>query len=293
MSLAATDGQGNVFHPFDGHGQPVAEDVNGMLIRAARWFVDQTKCDGFRLDDAKGVPSYFYGDQGYSDTNKDTSTAGYAGNIQAQYNIAHGYSSWTNLRATLFDDQLPRNNAMIWGEALGQPTNCTVTCLQNYVDAGMRIDDNEFYSQMFQAVCGGCNGLWGLDQPGAYAFDGMDTSFIHVGTHDYNDISIFDRTSAHALILTRAGLPSVYTDGYNSETNVQSDGKYFPAIGNNAFLGQFGDTHLPNLAYINQLFARGSQIPEVERPKRTWPTSARTTARIPTCRPRTPRSCSS
>jgi hypothetical protein len=259
----AIDGQGNHVHPFDGMGQPVIEDVNAMLIRAVRWFLDQSKCDGFRLDDVKGVPSYFFGDQGYSDTNKDTSTAGYCGAIQEQFNITHGYSSWNNLRASLFNDQLPRDNAMLWGEALGSPTNCTVTCEQNYVDAGMRIDDNEFYSRMFQAVCGGCSGgLWGLDQPGAYSFDGVDTGLIHAGVQDYNAISIYDRTSANALLLTRAGLPSVYTDGYNESTANPP----FPAIGDNKFLGQFPTNsppaYLPNLCYINQLFARGNQNPK-------------------------------
>jgi hypothetical protein len=263
----ATDGQGNPVHPFDGMGQPVVEDVNALMIRAVRWFMDQSHCDGFRLDDAKGVPSYFFGDQGYTDSTKDTSTAGYAGGIQEQFNITHGFSSWSNLRASLFNTDAVRDNAMLWGEALGQPTNCTVTCEQNYVDAGMRIDDNQFYSQMFNAVCGGCSGgLWGLDQPGAYAFDGTGTSLSHAGTHDYNDISVYDRTSAYALLLTRAGLPSVYTDGYNSETNVQSDGKYFPAIGDNKFLGQYltnsPAAYLPNLCYINQLFSRGNQNPK-------------------------------
>jgi hypothetical protein len=265
--IAATDGQGNVFHPFDGTGQPAIENVNAMLIRAVRWFMDQSRCDGFRLDDVKGVPSYFFGDQGYSDSTKDTSTAGYAGNIQAQFNITHGFSSWGNLRASLFNTDAVRNNAMLWGEALGQPQDCTVSCEQNYVDAGMRIDDNQFYSRMFQAVCGGCSGgLWGLDQPGAYAFDGTGTSLSHAGTHDYNDISIYDRTSAYALLLTRAGLPSVYTDGYNSETNVQSNGKYFPSVGNNKFLGQYltnsPAAYLPNLCYINELFSRGNQNPK-------------------------------
>lgn len=257
----ATNGQGNAVHPFTGSGQPVSEDVNAMLIRAARWFLDQSKCDGFRLDDVKGVPSYFFGEQFAG--NKDILNNGYCGGIQEQFNITHGYSDWGNHRDSLFNTEAVRDDAMIFGEDLGQPNPCTFACQQGYVDAGMRVDDNEFYSRMFQAVCGGCtggNGLWGLDQPGAYSFGGVGTSLIHVGTHDYNDISVFDRTSAHALLLTRVGLPSVYTDGYNEEQTIQSDGKYFPSIGNNAFLGQFGDNHLPNLLYINQLFGRGDQV---------------------------------
>jgi glycosidase len=256
----AINGQGNAVHPFDGNGQPVPEDVNAMLIRAARWFLDQTKCDGFRLDDVKGAPGYFFGEQ-YA-TNKDIVNSGYCGNIQEQFNITHGYSDWSNHRDTLFNTEAARNDAMIFGEDLGQPNPCQFTCQQGYVDAGMRLDDNEFYSQMFQAVCGGCSGLWGLDQPGAYSFGGVGTSLIHVGTHDYNDIPLADRTSAHALLLTRAGLPSVYTDGYNMEQYTQPNGKYFPARGDNAFLGEFGDQHLPNLLSINQLFARGDQIPK-------------------------------
>jgi glycosidase len=257
---AFTDGQGSTIYPFSGNGQPVVEDVNSMLIRAVRWFLDQTKCDGFRLDAVKHVPSYFFGQQSGAD--KDKSTAGYCGAIQAQFNISRGFNSWNNLRASLFDTDAPRANAMIWGEDLGQPNPCQFTCQQGYVDAGMRLDDNEFYSQMWNAVCGGCSGLWGLDQPGAYAFGGDGTSLIHVGTHDYNDLSVFDRTSAHALLLTRKGLPSVYTDGYNMEQFQQPNGKYFPARGDNAFLGQFGDQHLPNLLYIHELFARGDQIPK-------------------------------
>jgi hypothetical protein len=258
----ATNGQGAAVHPFTGNGQPVSEDVNSMLFRAVRWFLDQTKCDGFRLDAVKSVPSYYFGQQSGA---KDPSNAGYCGQIQEQFNITHGYSDWSNHRDSLFNDPAPRDDAMVWGEDLGQPLNCTVTCQQGYVDAGMRIDDNQFYSRMFQAVCGGCtgaNGLWGLDQPGAYSFGGVGTSLMHVGSHDYNDISVFDRTSAHATLLTRAGLPSVYTDGYNQEQTIQPNGKYFPAIGNNAFLGQFGDSHLPNLLYINQLFGRGDQVPK-------------------------------
>ncbi|HIE11385.1 MAG TPA: hypothetical protein EYP62_07200, partial [Kiritimatiellae bacterium] len=39
------------------------EDVNAYLIRAARWLMDYTKCDGLRLDAVKHVPDYFFGQQ--------------------------------------------------------------------------------------------------------------------------------------------------------------------------------------------------------------------------------------
>lgn len=37
-------------------GDPVEEDVNSMLIRALRWFIDEAHPDGFRLDAVKHVP---------------------------------------------------------------------------------------------------------------------------------------------------------------------------------------------------------------------------------------------
>src|SRR5439155_16480733 len=50
----------NVYN-FGANGTPVSEDVNSMLYRAVRWFIDQSKCDGFRLDAVKAVPDYFDG----------------------------------------------------------------------------------------------------------------------------------------------------------------------------------------------------------------------------------------
>ena len=42
------------WRPFNGtQGDPVVEDLNAYLIRAAMWTVNETKCDGFRLDAVK------------------------------------------------------------------------------------------------------------------------------------------------------------------------------------------------------------------------------------------------
>jgi glycosidase len=60
-----------------------------MLIRSIRWEIDQTHCDGFRLDAVKHVPSYFFGQQS---GNKDPSSSGYLGRAQAQFNLTHGYT---------------------------------------------------------------------------------------------------------------------------------------------------------------------------------------------------------
>lgn len=46
--------EGSFWRPFNGtNGTPVSEDVNSYLIRAVLYELDQTKCDGFRLDAVK------------------------------------------------------------------------------------------------------------------------------------------------------------------------------------------------------------------------------------------------
>ena len=81
-------------------GDPVSEDVNAMLIRSIRWTSIRPRCDGFRLDAVKHVPSYFFGQQ--SGANKDPSSAGFLGRTQAQFNLTHGYTDWSNHRNTAF-----------------------------------------------------------------------------------------------------------------------------------------------------------------------------------------------
>lgn len=243
-------------------GNPSSEDVNSFLFRAVRWFMDQTYADGFRLDAVKHVPYYYFGQ--VSGADKDKSNAGYCGQIQEQFNITRGYSDWSNHRETIFIDQAARDDAMLFGEHLGDPQGgCDLTCTYHYLDAGMRIDNNGFYGALFTATTGaGWGNLTGMDQPGYGSYGGVGGGLITSGSHDFNGIPGPDRTSAHALQLTRAGLPTIYTDGYNEEKYPDANNKFFPQHGDNAFVGQFGDKHLPNLLYIHQLFARGDQIPK-------------------------------
>ncbi|MBI9020342.1 MAG: hypothetical protein JEZ10_03700 [Verrucomicrobia bacterium] len=233
-------------------GNPVSEDVNSLLFRAVRWFVDKAHVDGFRLDAVKHVPYYFFGKV---DEPKGSSNWGYNGQIQEQFNVTHGYTDWSNHRDSLFNTDQGRDDAMLFGEHLGNPPP-----QGPYVDSGMRMADNDLLNGLPGAVAG-WGSLAGNDQPGIYTY-GVNESVMFTGSHDFNFMSIYDRPSAHALLLTRAGLPIIYTDGYNETQYPDSAGKFFPQHGDNPFLGQYGDNHLLNLLYINQLFGRGYQIPK-------------------------------
>ena len=225
------------------------EDVNAYLIRAARWLIDYTKCDGLRLDAVKHVPDYFFGQQ-YG-TNKDSSSAGYCGQIQEQFNLTHGYSDWDNHRDSVFNSEQARDDALVFGEHLGEPPSYS-----GYIDAGMRLVDNTLHGHLNGVLGNPWAGLWGLDSPGANSFG--DCGVTYVKSHDDDYASCPELQ--FAFTLTRKGLPCVYTDGnHQSETLAQSGGA-FPRHANTAFLGQFGDNRIPNLVYIHNHFARGDQV---------------------------------
>ncbi|NCC51147.1 MAG: hypothetical protein EOM20_08025 [Spartobacteria bacterium] len=224
-------------------GNPYAEDVNSMLYRAVRWFVDRVKPDGFRLDAVKHVPAYFFGKM---DDPKNDSDWGYGGQIQVQFNMSRGYSDWNNHRDTVFNNVQARDDALLYGEHLGDPP-----WKMYYVDAGMRIANDDYLN----AVKGNIgNDLGGMDNPG-YGIISPGQSMLYVMSHDNNYLWGGDRKQAHAQMLPREGIPIVYTDGYN-----QSGGPdWFPKPAEVPFLGQFDSDWMLNLLDINRHFGWGYQ----------------------------------
>jgi len=224
-------------------GNPVAEDVNGMLFRAIRWFTDKAHVDGYRLDAVKHVPSYFFGKM---DSPKDDSNWGYGGQVQEQFNISRGFSDWGNHRDTVFNNEQPRDDALLYGEHLGDPP-----WKMHYVDAGMRIANDDFLNAVKGSI--GAN-LGGMDDP-SYAVINPNQSMHYVMSHDNNYLWGGDREQAHAVLLEREGLPIVYTDGYNQSGSPD----WFPKPAEIPFLGGFGQSYILNLLDINRHFAWGYQ----------------------------------
>jgi hypothetical protein len=224
------------------------EDVGAYLIRAARWLMDRTKADGLRLDAVKHVPDYFFGMQ--SGANKNESDAGYCGGIQKQFHKTRGFTD-TNLRDSVFDIELPRDDAMVFGEHLGSPPGYS-----GYWDAGMRLVDNDLRSKLNGVLGNPSATLSGLDSSGGGGF-AASLGVMHATSHDSDYAA--QRQLQHAMYYTRAGLGLVYSDG-NTHSQVLGDsGGAFPRNANTAYLGQSGDSRLPNLAKINGDFARGFQ----------------------------------
>lgn len=226
------------------------EYVQDYLSRAARWEIDRTHADGLRLDAVKHIRDDFFGAEYGSD--KNSSSYGYLGQVSQQFKLTRGFSD-TNYRDTTFNTELPRDDAMYFGEHLGG------TPQQPYIDAGMRLLDNALTSTLNGVL--GTGSLSGLDVDGGGGLAGG--SGVSVGYAQSADNGYAaKRQLQHAFLLARAGLPVIYTDGYHLAGTLGQIGKPFPANAYTNYLGQFGDGRLPNLLYIHNQFARGSQIPK-------------------------------
>jgi glycosidase len=222
------------------------EDINALQIRSLRYLIDQTACDGLRLDAVKHVPGYFFGQQ--SGAGRDESFAGYAGQAQLQFDLTHGFTD-SNQRNSNFDAERARNDALIFGEHLGEPPG-----FGEYIDAGMRLLDNPLRNHLNNVLGNPGASLSGLDQRDGGGFS-AGVRVMHAQSHD-NDFAA-RRELHNAYYFLREGVPLIYSDGYEEA----SGDPPFPRHANAPFLGQFGDNKMPDLAWLHHQLARGGTRP--------------------------------
>jgi hypothetical protein len=229
-----------------------SEDVGGYLMRSVRWLMDRTKVDGLRLDAVKHVPAYFFGDQWSA--GKDTNAAGYCGQAQWQFNRTRGFSD-ANHRDTLFDTEKSRDDAMIFGEHMGEPPPYT-----DYFAAGMRLVDAKIHQTLNDNLGNSWGSLSGLQSDG-YIANYQFGAYLGVPYAKSHDDGVAYHEELHnAINITRRGLPDVYTDGNRHAETLGDSGGAFPRHANTKPFGQFGDNRIPNLVYIHNHFARGDQV---------------------------------
>lgn len=256
---------GSGWRPFDGHGQPVAEDVTTYLCRAAAWTLYMTKCDGFRLDAVKHVPVDFFGaETGQSD---DPNFVGYTGAIQAMYDYVHGYGNnvtsngyveTDGSRNSCFNTETTRNDAMLFGEyepsALDQGND-----FYDYLNSGMRLLNFPLYSYI-NGVFGGTS-MSGMDQrdfvpPGGNCDNNGNFSGAQAvnlpQTQDGGSCCPANEPMEDAYFFMHEGLPMVYSDGFNHNSSGGT-----PIVSYANYLGEFGDNTMPDTMYCHNQLARG------------------------------------
>ncbi|HVM48261.1 MAG TPA: alpha-amylase family glycosyl hydrolase [Candidatus Acidoferrum sp.] len=245
------------WHGFNGtNGQPVPELVETYLTRAAMWTLYTTKCDGFRLDAVKHVPSPFFGD--YS-----SSWRGYVGGIQAMFDFTHGYGNnvisngyveGDDMRNSCFDTEAPRNDAMLFGEHLGPPPT-----YGEYISTGMRLLNSPLRDTLNSALSGGGSLPSGLDQRDFTPYGGAFSAAQGVQLAEDQDHALCcptHREMQDAYYFMHEGLPMIYSDNFNWAGN-PSDPNTFPQAPGTDYLGQYGDNSMPELCYIHHQMARG------------------------------------
>ncbi len=232
------------------HEAYYSEYVEAYLNRAVRWLMDRTKADGLRLDAVKHIPADFFGATFGDD--RDRSNYGYLGQAQEQFNLTRGFSDWGNHRDTVFDTELPRDDAMMFGEHLGAPP-----AVGDYFNSGMRLLDNDLRHHLNSQLGNPWGTLAGMDAPGSHGF-APGSSVMHAQSHDSDYAA--RRELQHALYLTRGGIGIIYSDGNHKAGLLKGSGGAFPRHANTNFLGQWGDNRIPNLLYFHEHFARGYQV---------------------------------
>jgi hypothetical protein len=210
----------------------------------------ETKCDGFRFDAVKHLPDTFFGDT-------SASTAGYVGAIQTMYDFVHGYgtnvlgngyyetNSGDTSRNSCFDTEATRNDAMLFGEHLGEPP-----AFSGYIQRGMRLLGSPLHFYMNNTL--GNGSIAGLEQrdPAAANFSPIN-SVLFAQSHD--DGTAYHRELQNAYNFFHEGIPAIYSDGYNQS----SAPDYFPRVASAPYLGEFGDNKMPEVAYLHHQLARG------------------------------------
>jgi hypothetical protein len=264
----------NGWRPFDGHGQPVAEDVSTYLCRAVAWTLYMTGCDGFRLDAVKHVPVSFFGND--SGQTSDPNFVGYTGAIQAMYDYVHGYGSnvlangymeTDGNRNSLFNTESVRNDAMIFGEYEASALPSTEDYWE-YLNSGMRLINFPFFNEINNIVnnADGSPGLSGLDSrdyaPSTSEQGNCDSNGNYSLAQGCNMVQDQDGTAygstyanmalEDAYFFAHEGLPMVYADGFNHNT-----GGGTPIVTTNHYLGEFSDNLLPEMMYLHNQLSRG------------------------------------
>jgi len=229
------------------------ENAAQMLYRWIAWLGNAMDYDGLRLDAGKHTPYEFFGWRG----------SGFLHEAQWNYTQRRGYDFGGN-PTDLFSNDRDRTNAFIFAEILSPWSEIEYWYRQGTGNP-MRFLDYQMKKTADGAFGGNLAGL------GAYGSDfGPSTGLLYVWGHD-EALNASKPILAYAYILCHVGVPMVYYTGNNITWENYGRAPYNPSDPNKNktwmipgldghVLGEGGNGAIPNLVWINQNFARGSEI---------------------------------
>jgi len=225
------------------------ENAAELLYRWISWLGNAIDYDGLRLDAGKHTPYEFFGWRG----------SGFLHEAQWNYTQRRGYDFGGD-PTDLFQNDRDRTNAFIFAEILSPWSEIEYWYRQGTGNP-MRFLDYQMKKTADAAFTGNLSGL------GAYGSDfGPSTGITYVWGHDEALASGGKANLAYAYILSHVGVPMVYYTGNNISWDDYGRTAYpnartwmIPGYDEYA-LGEGGSGAIPNLVWINQNFARGSEV---------------------------------
>lgn len=256
QSFNFVDGTSYVRHVGQYDRYPYAytnENAAQLLYRWIAWLGNAMDYDGLRLDAGKHTPYEFFGWRG----------SGFLHEAQWNYTQRRGYDFGGN-PTDLFSNDRDRTNAFIFAEILSPWTEIEYWYRQGtgnpmrFLDYGMKKHSEAKFN-------GDMSGL------GEFGSDfGPATGVTYVWGHDEGP-NASKVNLAYAYILCHVGVPMVYYTGNNITWENYGRNPYNPSDPNknktwmipgydSHALAEGGSDAIPNLVWINQNFARGSEI---------------------------------
>ena len=235
------------FHPYNLDdpmaGDPVIEDANALLLRSTQYYLEVLKVDGFRLDAAKHIPTWFW--DNLWDSVVYQRWVDFDGIVKTPLSFVEaveGNSAMRNwVRRSINGGGWPPQGASFGNR-----------------DA---LDLNEA-GRLRDLVSANGAGTWQdvLSQSIDNEDDGFNNGSLglhHVNSHDNTISDSENDTVAHAYVLMRTGIPIVYHNALQFGTNQNN----FPrANGRDDALG-LGGSEITRLVKIHNEYGRGWFIP--------------------------------
>ena len=226
------------------------ENAAQLLYRWIAWLGNVVDYDGLRLDAGKHTPYEFFGWR----------NSGFLHEAQWSYKTRRGYGFGGD-PTDLFANDRDRTNAFIFAEILSPWSE-----IEYWYGTGsntrnpMRFLDYAMKKSADNCFNGNLSGL------GAYGSDfGPNNGVTYVWGHD-EALNASKANLAYAYILCHVGVPMVYYTGNNITWDdygrtAYPDARTWMIPGyDDHVLGEGGGGAIPNLVWINQNFARGSEI---------------------------------